>query len=312
MYQDVSLKSLRYFMAAIREGSITEAAKVVHVVPSAVHTAVNQVEASFGLQLTNRSRSKGISLTATGHQMVPKIQSLLDEYESLLRDGGDLRTRPKGTLRVGYYAPAAPAFLPKIIGQILAENDEVTVKFFECDNQSAQDGIVSGAYDVIVCVANAMKPGIAYESLLEVPAYVLVPASHRFAKRQSLAMRELSDQKIVLLDLPVISEYYVSQFDQAGISPNVVATATSLEMVRSLVGNGIGCSLLHMVTANEFTYAGDKVVPVPLAPAVAPFKIVLGHLPDHPRHLVKLFVEELRAYFQAEDAQKLRISPRRS
>ncbi len=309
MYGDISLKALRYFMAAIREGSITEAAKVVNVVPSAVHTAVNQVEAAFGLQLTIRSRSKGIALTATGQQMVPKIQSLLDEYEGLLRDGGDLRTRLKGTLRVGYYAPAAPAFMPNIIGQILTDNDEVSVKFFECDNQSAQDGIVSGAYDVIVCVANAMKPGIAYETLLEVPAYALVPASHPFAERPSIAMRDLSDQKIVLLDLPVVSEYYASQFDQAGIEPNVVATATSLEMVRSLVGNGVGCSLLHMLTTNEYTYAGDKVVAVPLEPAVTPFKIVLGHLPDNPRRLVKLFVERLRAYFQAEDAQKLRISP---
>lgn len=309
MFGDISLKALRYFMAAIRKGSITEAAKVVNVVPSAAHTAVNQVEAAFGLQLTIRSRAKGISLTATGQQMLPKIQSLLDEYESLLRDGGDLRTRLTGTLRVGYYAPAAPAFMPRVIGHMLADNEEVTVKFFECDNQSAQQGIVSGAYDVIVCVASAMKPGIAYETLLEVPAYALVSASHPFAMRPSIAMHDLADQKFVLLDLPVVSEYYASQFDQAGIEPNVVATATSLEMVRSLVGNGVGCSLLHILTANEYTYAGDKVVPVPLEPEVTPFKIVLGHLPDNPRRLVKLFVEELRAYFQTEEAQKLRMLP---
>lgn len=207
MNGDISLKALRYFMAAIREGSITEAAQVVNVVPSAVHTAINQVEAAFGLQLTIRSRSKGVSLTATGQQMVAKIQNLLDEYDSLMREGGDMRTQLTGTLRVGYYAPAAPAFMPGVIRKMLAENDEVSVKFFECDNQSAQDGLISGAYDVIVCVANAMKPGITYETLLEVPAYALVPAFHPFAMRTNISMRDLSDQKIVLLDLPVVSEY---------------------------------------------------------------------------------------------------------
>ena len=50
MKPDISLKALRYFMAAIRAGSITDAAGVVNVVPSAVHTAINQVEAAFGLQ----------------------------------------------------------------------------------------------------------------------------------------------------------------------------------------------------------------------------------------------------------------------
>lgn len=56
MSRDISLNALRYFMTAIRVGSITEAAKVVNVVPSAVHTAINQVEAAFGLRLTTRSR----------------------------------------------------------------------------------------------------------------------------------------------------------------------------------------------------------------------------------------------------------------
>lgn len=305
MNSDISLKALRYFMAAIHEGSITKAAKVVNIVPSAVHTAVNQVEAAFGLQLTIRSRSKGISLTATGQQMVAKIQNLLDEYESLMRDSGDMRTQLTGVLRVGYYAPAAATFMPRIVERMLPDNDGVSVKFFECDNQSAQDGLISGAYDVIVCVADAMKPGITYETLLEVPAYVLVSNSHPFAMRPNIAMHDLSDQKVVLLDLPVVSEYYANQFDLADIKPNIVATATSLEMVRSLVGQGVGCSVLHMLTATDFTYAGDKVVAVPLEPAVETFKIVVGHLPDNPRRLVKMFVEEMRAYFQGDEAQKL-------
>ena len=73
MNGDVSLRALRYFMAAVRVGSITE---VVNVVPSAVHAAINQVDAANGLQLTPRSRATGISLTATGRQMEAKIQSL--------------------------------------------------------------------------------------------------------------------------------------------------------------------------------------------------------------------------------------------
>lgn len=307
MKPDISLKALRYFMAAIRAGSITDAAGVVNVVPSAVHTAINQVEAAFGLQLTIRNRAKGVTLTATGQQMVPKIQNLLDEYEGLMRDGGDMRTQVSGILRVGYYAPAAPAFMPQIIERLLAQNADVTVKFFECDNQSAQEGLINGAYDVIVCVAKAMKPGITYETLLEVPAYALVAQSHPFAVRPKIAMQDLRNENVVLLDLPVVSEYYASQFDHAGITPQIVATATSLEMVRSLVGRGVGCSLLHMAVATDLTYAGDKVVVVPLGPSVEPFKIVLGHVGGNPRRLVQVFIEELRSYFEDEGAEILRV-----
>lgn len=130
-----------------------------------------------------------------------------------------------------------------------------------------------------------MKPGIAYETLLEVRGYVL--GRHPFSIRPSIAVRDLADQNVVLLDLLVVSEYYASQFDQAGISPRIVATANSPEMVRSLVGNETGCSLLHMATGSAFTYAGDKVTAVPLHPPIEPFKTVLGHLPDNPRRLEK-------------------------
>ena len=307
MNGDISLKALRYFMTAIRVGSITEAAKVVNVVPSAVHTAINQVEAAFGLRLTTRNRATGISLTATGRQMEAKIQSLLDDYESLMRDGNDMRTKPRGTLRVGYYAPAAPAFMPAVVETLVSGNNEISIKFFECDNQEAQDGLISGAFDVIVCVATAMKAGIAYEALLEVPAYVLVSQTHPFADRSSIAMSDLSDERLVLLDLPIISEYYATQFEYAGITPEIVATATSLEMVRSLVGRNVGCSVLHVSAANERTYAGDKVRAVPLHPPVQPFKIVVGHLPDNPRRLVRVFIDSLRNYFEQPHAQKLRV-----
>lgn len=308
MTPDISLKALRYFMTAIRVGSITEAAKVVNVVPSAVHTAINQVEAGFGLQLTTRSRARGIALTATGRQMEARIQSLLDDYESLMRDGDDLRTQPRGTLRVGYYAPAAPAFMPSVIAPMVAGNRDISVKFFECENQGAQDGLIAGDFDVIVCVASAMKPGIAYEPLLEVPAYVLAARDHGFARRGSVALEDLEGAPLVLLDLPVISEYYATQFDRAAIAPNIVATATSLEMVRSLVGRGVGCSILHMVTGTDATYGGDRVVAVPLKPEVEPFRIVVGHLPDNPRRLVKDFVDALREYFRKPEAQDLRVS----
>ncbi|MEM7378312.1 MAG: LysR family transcriptional regulator [Pseudomonadota bacterium] len=308
MQNDISLKALRYFMAAVREGSIAEAAKVVNVVPSAVHTAIKQVEAAFGLKLTLRSPSRGVTLTATGQQMVPRMQNLLDDYASLLRVGGDMRTQLSGAVRIGYYAPAAPGFLPAIVKPLLADHVDVAITFVECDNESAQAGLLSGAYDAIVCVAEAMKPGITYETLLEIPAYVLVPAAHSFAARASVALADLAEQNLVLLDRPVVSEYYSAQFDRAGIKPRIAATATSLEMVRSLVGHGVGCSLLHMVTASDTTYAGHTVAAVPLAPAIEPFSLVVGHLADNPRRLVEVVVDGLRAHFQHPVAQALRVT----
>ncbi|MFV2034975.1 MAG: LysR family transcriptional regulator [Halocynthiibacter sp.] len=307
---DTSLKALRYFMAAVNNGSITKASRQMHVVPSAVLAAVNQVEEVFGLKLTTRHRSKGITPTATGQILMTRIQHLLDEYDTLIGEGAEMRTQLTGTLRVGYYAPVAPAFLPGIARGLLADNPRVDIKFTECDNQTAQAGLISGAFDVILCVAESMKPGVTYETLIEVPAYLLVPQNHDFASRDSLSLADLRDENLILLDLPVVSEYYSRVFEDAGVTPRIVSTATTLEMVRSLVGAGLGCSLLHMRPATNVSYSGDTVAGVPLRPPADPLKIVLGHLPDNPRRVVKAFVEDVRDLFSKEDTKRLLVTLR--
>lgn len=305
---DTSLKALRYFMAAANSGSITEASKQMHVVPSAVLAAVNQVEEAFGLQLTVRHRSKGIAPTSTGKILMARIQHLLDEYEALLSHGAEMRTQLVGTLRVGYYAPVAPAFLPYIALDLLSDNPRVDIKFIECDTQRAQSGLLSGEFDVILCVAESGNLGVTYETLIEVPPYLLVPEQHAFASRTSISLSELNNEPMVLLDLPVISDYYSRVFEAAEVTPHVACTATTLEMVRSLVGMGIGCSLLHMRPSTQLTYAGQKVVEVPLDPATDPLKIVLGYLPDNPRRVVKYFTDSLRDLFSTEDADRFLVT----
>jgi DNA-binding transcriptional LysR family regulator len=320
---DTSLKALRYFMTALKTGSITAAAKQMHVVPSAIFAAINQVEEAFGLQLTIRYRSKGIVPTATGKILLTRIQNLLDEYDELMNLGGEMRTQLNGTLRVGYYAPVAPAFLAKIARDILVDNPRVDIKFIECDTEQAEAGLLSGEFDVVLCVAQNTSPqntspqstspqstsiGIAYETLIEMPPYLLVPEDHPFAKRQSVMMSELTAVPMVLLDLPVIRDYYRRLFDIAQIKPHIASTATTLEMVRSLVGAGVGCSLLHMRPKTQMTYAGHKIVELPFDDAAHSLKIVLGYFPDSPRRLVKYFVEDLKQLFSREDVNRLLVS----
>jgi DNA-binding transcriptional LysR family regulator len=310
---DTSLKALRYFMTALKTGSITAAAKQMHVVPSAIFAAINQVEDTFGLQLTIRHRSKGIVPTATGKILLSRIQNLLDEYDELMNLGGEMRTQLNGTLRVGYYAPVAPAFLAKIARDVLADNPRVDIKFIECDTEQAEAGLLSGEYDVVLCVAQNTSPqstsiGIAYETLIEVPPYLLVPEDHPFAQRQSVMMSELTSVPMVLLDLPVIRDYYSRLFDTAEIKPYIASTASTLEMVRSLVGAGVGCSLLHMRPKTQVTYAGHKIVEVPFDDAADSLKIVLGYFPKNPRRLVKYFVENLKELFLTEDVNRFLVN----
>jgi len=249
-----------------------------------------------------------VALTAAGHALKPRIQHLVDEYNTLLKEGADLRTQLTGTLRVGYYAPIAPAFMPAIVDGIFDGNTDLDITFVDCDNQAAQDGLLSGAFDVIICFAEQTRPEVTYQTLLELPGYLLLPDGHRLANRRALSMRDIADEPFILLDQPNITEYYNRVFDDAGISPRIISTATNLEMVRSLVAAGLGISLLHMQPLVQQAYNGAALRAVPVKPEIPPLRIAIGWFADNPRRLVRAFVDACLAHFESEAAARLLVS----
>ena len=99
--------------------------------------------------------------------------------------------------------------------------------------------------------------------------------------------------------------YYHSLVTNAGSEPNIIAKASTHEMVRSLVGAGIGCAILNMVPATSTTYGGDRVKAIPVSSRAQSLKLVLGHIPGKPRRLVEAFAEATKAHFARPDAKLL-------
>ena len=152
----VSLKSLRYFVTALAHGNISRAAVELNVAASAVAAAIDQIEAHFQLKLVNRFRSRGITPTASGRSMERKFARLLEEYDAVLAEGSKLKQTMKGELRIGYYAPIAPAFLPEIMSDLIGPENQTTIFLEECDNDRAQTGLLAGEFDAILFVSTRL------------------------------------------------------------------------------------------------------------------------------------------------------------
>jgi DNA-binding transcriptional LysR family regulator len=78
---------------------------------------------------------------------------------------------------------------------------------------------------------------------------------------------------------------------------NIVATASTTEMVRSLVGAGVGCSILNMQPATSMSYAGDELRAIPFAEETQSLRLVIGNTGGKQRRLLEVFTEACRSYF---------------
>lgn len=96
----LSIKAMSYFLTAVDCRSIVGAAQQMSVVPSAISSAIDAVEAEFGLKLVQRFPARGIQPTASGIVIAQKIRRLIEEYDDLIVGGNELRDVLSGQLSI--------------------------------------------------------------------------------------------------------------------------------------------------------------------------------------------------------------------
>ena len=303
----ISLKALHYLNTAVELQSIKKASDKLNVVPSAISSAVDLIEQEMQLKLITRYPSRGIQPTETGKLIIKKINVLLDNYQSLVSEGDEVKNSLTGTLRIALGVAAAATFIPTLIRPLIEKNNNVTLKFFETDNEQAQHGLVNGDFDAIIFLSENVKPGFSYENLMEAPPYILAPKDYFPKSQKTISLSQFDKLPMVLLNLPGVSEYYNSLFEINKVRPNVVATAKTNQMVRSLVGAGLGCSILNLKGATDTTAAGDEVRIIKLEGSLKPMGLKLGFNDEYQRKIVKAFIVECRNYFKSSLAQEFLV-----
>lgn len=211
----ISLRALRYAQAVLRYGSITGAAQATHVTPSAIAAALDQAEAAFGVVLVTRAHAKGVFPTVAGRDVGRRIDDLLESYDALLAGISDLQSNVSGNLAIGYNAPIAPAFLPRLAAQMYSAHPEMTFSFTEGDNVSIQQEFLDGKFDVILFVEELPNPQIETYPLISAPTYCLCPADHVLAQYDSVKVSQVVNEPLILLDRPATRGYYLEVLEQS-------------------------------------------------------------------------------------------------
>ncbi len=299
----LSLKTLRAFAVTVEHGSITRAAAELNTAASAIAAALDQVEAEFGASLLIRTRARGIAATTEGREMAARFRALLDQYSHVLEEGRALSQTLSGSLRIGYYAPVAPAFLPAVIGPLMADNPALNLTLHEHDNDSAQTALLAGQLDVILFAGQDLRRGITTTHLLDLPPYLLSAADHPLAAQAPVTLEQIAEQPLVVLERPLAGPYLDGLFRSAGLTPRIAASADSIEMVRSLVGAGAGVAVLGMRPLTEISYGGNPLACTPLTTGLPPLQLLSGHVATQPRKLVETFLEALSEWMASDAAR---------
>jgi len=269
-----TLRQLEYLVAVGESGSIILAAEKLHVSSPSISAAIGQLEDQLGLQIFVRHHAKGLSPSQAGRQILAQARKILAEAEAMNRLAGEISGNVRGHLALGCLLTFAQVVVPRLRREFEGRHPLVSVSQSELNQQEIIDSLRSGNLDVALTYDLEIPEDLIFVPLAKLPPYVLLPEGHEFAHQKAISVDQLHEHPMILLDLPLSADYFLSLFRAAGLRPKIAERTRDLAVVRSLVGNGYGYSIANVRPLNERAPDGQKLCFVPLAGPVRP--MVMG------------------------------------
>ncbi|MGI9480766.1 MAG: LysR family transcriptional regulator [Hyphomicrobiales bacterium] len=296
-----TMRQLEYLVAAAEHKSVAKAAAALHVSQPSVSTAIAKLEDQLGVQLLVRHHALGISLTRAGERLVSEGRNLLRHAGELERQARRAGGEISGTLNLASFVTLAPAFLPGLIAGFKEQYPQVNIGITEATQNDLFNGLRQARFELALLYDVSLPADIHAVPLATQAPHVLLPRGHNLAKQKTISLKSLAAFDMILLDVPPSREYFLGLFRAYGLEPNVALSSSSLELVRGLVGRGLGFSLLITRPYGDKTYDGEGLVVRPISEGVEPGRIVLARSVNlRPTRLMATFEEFCTSFFDGE------------
>ncbi|MDQ2091868.1 LysR substrate-binding domain-containing protein [Marimonas arenosa] len=167
-------------------------------------------------------------------------------------------------LNVGCFHTFGPILLPEIIRRMTEKEVGVRVELIEGDQRRVSEAVMAGEADLALMYGAGLPAGLDAEELTRLEPYVLLAQDHPLAERHELTPQDLDGYPMIHLGSTPSSDQFSDILERAGVVPQVAYRSSSFEMVRGLVGQGLGYAILATRPAATVSYDGHLLVTRPL------------------------------------------------
>jgi DNA-binding transcriptional LysR family regulator len=245
----MNFERLRTLHAVATHGSLNAAAQVLNVSPSAVSQQLARLEEEVGERLLEK-RGRGIGLTDAASLLAAhtaKALSVLTQAEAEL---DARRAAVAGQLTIASFATAARGLAPQSLRRLNDAHPALSVALHEMEPHEALALLVRGDVDLVIAQdwANAplaLPDGLAKAPLLDDVADIALPATHRLAARETIALADLAGEPWISWPQgSICHDWLLHTLRTAGREPVIRHTAAEGATQLALVGAGLGAAVV--------------------------------------------------------------------
>lgn len=272
----MSLRQLEIFLAVAEDGTLAAAAGRLHMTAGTISVALSALEKSLGVQLLVRRRAKGAVLSSAGRELYDGARRVVSSARELEASAAAIRGELVGALTLGCFDTLSPWLVPSVLEYFTENHPRVEIEVVEGSSDELQRRLLQGDLDAAFMYELHIDTELDRALVAPVRLQLVLSTNHRLADRPSISFAELGDEPAVLLGLNPAPELIMSMTQQAGFTPNVRWRLQNVETIRSVVGRGLGYTIIMGRPSGDRTYDGHGLV----------YKRIADDLPDNSVQLV--------------------------
>lgn len=256
----LTLKQLRYFIAAAETGQVSQAAVEMNISQSAVTAGIQGLEAQLGVKLLSRS-AQGVAVTPEGARFLSRARSIMAAVHDAVHSPLGEETRVTGLLRVGLTYTVAGYFMARHHAAFRRTYPGVTLHLSEQPRAAIEEALVAGDLDLAVMLTSNLDNAGALDSetLFRSRRRLWLPTDHPLLGQTEVPLAEVAEQPYIMLTVDEAGRTAGRYWDASGLRPNVVFSTSSVEAVRSMVAEGMGVTILSDMVYRPWSLEGQRI-----------------------------------------------------
>lgn len=241
----ITFRQMRLFLALADTGSVTAAAKKMHVTQPTASDQLRDITATVGLPLYEVI-SKKVYLTDLGKELAQTVRRIVTEWETFAQIRDATRGLTHGRLRIAA-ASTAKYFIPRLVGEFCKKHPAIDVSL-EILNR---DGVLSRLHEnldeLYVMSMPPLDLELADTVFMENPLVMIAPMGHPLAQHRSIATAKLKAERFILRERGSGTRMACDQhFSQMHFQPQIRLELGSNEAIKEAVAGGLGLGVISL------------------------------------------------------------------
>jgi DNA-binding transcriptional LysR family regulator len=276
-----TLIQLRHFVAAAETGRVSRAAELCNIAQPSLSTSLQNLEALVGAALFKR-QSSGLSLTVEGERFLRHARRILDLVVEATEDVQTTHTLEAGEIRIAVTETISGFLVPSLVRHLSQSLPAMHIHVVELERKAAEKQLLAGQVDLSILLVSHLSrnPSIAYDILVRSPRQLWTCLNHPLLEKPTISLEDVSHYDFVLLDMDEHASRIQTYWDACKFSPKIVYRSTSLECIRSLVGQGYGVTILSDFVYRAWSHDGGRIGRRPLIDQVPTMDIGVAYNAD--------------------------------